>query len=154
MSFHLWVSSLVASSKVLYFVACKSFSFLVRYIPEYFISFFLMYSFGAIVIGTVLFPCYFGLFIINVQEQLIFFWEEDWFFFYVDFLSGNNHDVVTHLELDVLEGKVKWALRSITMNKDSGGDLIPAELFKILKDDTVKVLQSIHQQIWKTQQWS
>ena len=71
-----------------------------------------MYSFGAIVIGTVLFPCYFGLFIINVQEQLIFFCEDDWFFFFfnVDFSSGNNHNVVTHLELDVLECEVKWAL--------------------------------------------
>ena len=67
-----------------------------------------MYLVGAIVIGTVLFPCYFGLFIINVQEQLIFFARmTDFFFFNVDFSSGNNHDVVTHLELDVLECEVK-----------------------------------------------
>ena len=61
--------------------------------------------------------------------------------------------VISHLESDVLECKVKWALRSTTMNKASGGDGIPAELFQILKDDTVKVLHSICQQIWKTQQW-
>ena len=61
--------------------------------------------------------------------------------------------VITHLEPDILECKVKWALGSITTNKASGGDGIPVELFKILKDDAVKVLHSIHQQIWKTQQW-
>ena len=59
----------------------------------------------------------------------------------------------THLEPDILEGEVKWALGSITMNKASGGDGIPVELFQILKDDAVKVLHSICQQIWKTQQW-
>ena len=64
-----------------------------------------------------------------------------------------KHDGVTHLEPDILECKVKWALRSITMNKASGGDGIPVELFQILKDDAVKVLHSICQQIWKTQQW-
>ena len=63
----------------------------------------------------------------------------------------NNHNgVVTHLEPDILECEVKWALGSITKNKASGGDRIPAELFKILKDDAVKVLHSICQQIWKT----
>ena len=61
--------------------------------------------------------------------------------------------MVTHLESDILEGKVKWALGSITMNKASGGDGIPAELLQILKDDAVKVHHSICQQIWKTQQW-
>ena len=65
-----------------------------------------------------------------------------------------NHDgVITHLEPDILECEVKWALGSITANKASGGDGIPAELFQILKDDAVKVLHSIYQQIWKTQQW-
>ena len=65
----------------------------------------------------------------------------------------DNHDgVVTHLELDILECEVKWALGSITMNKASGGDRIAAELLQILKDDAVKVLHSICQQIWKTQQ--
>ena len=59
----------------------------------------------------------------------------------------------THLEPDILEYKVKWALGSITMNKASGGDGIPVELFQILKDDALKVLHSICQQIWKTQQW-
>ena len=59
----------------------------------------------------------------------------------------------THLEPDILEGEVKWALGSITTNKASGGDGIPVELFQILKDDAVKVLHSICQQIWKTQQW-
>ena len=61
--------------------------------------------------------------------------------------------VITLLEPDILEGKVKWALGSITMNKASGGDGIPVELFQILKDDAVKVLHSICQQIWKTQEW-
>ena len=66
----------------------------------------------------------------------------------------DNHDgVITHLEPDVLQSKVKWALGSITMNKVSGGDRIPVELFQILKEDTVKVLHSICQQVWKTQQW-
>ena len=65
-----------------------------------------------------------------------------------------NHDgVITNLEPDILECKVKWALGSITMDKASGGDGIPVELFQILKDDAVKVLPSICQQIWKTQQW-
>ena len=67
----------------------------------------------------------------------------------------DNHDVVvTHLQPDMLESEVKWALGSITTNKASGGDGIPAELFQILKDDVVNVLHSICQQIWKTQQWS
>ena len=61
--------------------------------------------------------------------------------------------MITHLEPDILESKVKWALGSITMNKASGGDRIPVEPFQILNDDAVKVLDSIHQQIWKTQQW-
>jgi len=66
----------------------------------------------------------------------------------------DNHDgVITHLEPDILERKVKWALRSITTNKASGGDGIPVELLQILKDDSVKVLHSVCQQIWKTQQW-
>ena len=68
--------------------------------------------------------------------------------------DADNHDgVITHLEPDILVWEVKWALGSITMNKASGGDEIPVELFKILKDDAVKVLHSICQQIWKTQQW-
>ena len=61
--------------------------------------------------------------------------------------------MITHLEPDILECEVKWALESITTNKASGGDGIPVELFQILKDDAVKVLHSICQQIWKTQQW-
>ena len=61
--------------------------------------------------------------------------------------------MITHLEPDILECEVKWALESITTNKASGGDGIPVELFQILKDDDVKVLHSICQQIWKTQQW-
>ena len=65
----------------------------------------------------------------------------------------NHNSVITHLEPDILECEVKWALGSITMNEASGGDGIPVELFQILKDDTVKVLQLICQQIWKTQQW-
>ena len=65
----------------------------------------------------------------------------------------NYNGVITHLEPDILECEVKWALRSIIMNKASGGDGIPFELFQILKDDAVKVLHSIYKQIWKTQQW-
>ena len=66
----------------------------------------------------------------------------------------DNHDgVITHLEPDILECEVRWALGSITMNKASGGDEIPVELFQIIKDDAVKVLHSMCQQIWKTQQW-
>ena len=67
---------------------------------------------------------------------------------------GYHDGVITHLEPDILECEVKWALESITMNKASGGDGIPVELFQILKDDAVKMLHSICQQIWKTQQWS
>ena len=71
-----------------------------------------------------------------------------------DLHHPDNHDgVITHLEPDILECEVKWALESITMNKASGGDGIPVELFQILKDDAVKVLHSICQQIWETQQW-
>ena len=66
---------------------------------------------------------------------------------------GNYHGVLTHLEPDILECEVKWALGSNTMNKASGSDGIPVELFQILKDDAVKVLHTICQQIWKTQQW-
>ena len=70
-----------------------------------------------------------------------------------DLHDPDNHDgVITHLEPDILECEIKWAFRSITMNKVSGGDGIPAELFQILKDNAVKVLHSICQQIWKTQQ--
>ena len=66
----------------------------------------------------------------------------------------DNHDgVITHLEPDILECEVKWALESITMNKTSGGHGIPIELFQILKDDAMKVFHSICQQMWKTQQW-
>ena len=65
----------------------------------------------------------------------------------------NHNGVITHLEPDILEYEVKWALESITTNKASGGDGIPVELFQILKDNAVKVLHSICQQIWKTQQW-
>ena len=61
--------------------------------------------------------------------------------------------MITHLEPDILEWEVRWALGSITTNKASGGDGIPAELFEILKDDAVKVMHSVYQQIWKTQQW-
>ena len=71
-----------------------------------------------------------------------------------DLHDPDNHDgVITHLEPDILEHKVKWALGRFTTNKASGGDGIPVELFQILKDDVVKVLHSICRQIWKTQQW-
>ena len=67
--------------------------------------------------------------------------------------QDNHNGVITHLEPDILECEVKWALGSVTVNKASGGDRIPVELFQILKDDAMKVLHSICQQIWKTQQW-
>ena len=71
-----------------------------------------------------------------------------------DLNDPDNHDgVITHLEPDILECKVKWTLGSITTNKASGGDRIPAELFQILKNDADKVLHSIYQDIWETQQW-
>ena len=71
-----------------------------------------------------------------------------------DLHDQDNHDgVITHLEPDILECEVKWALESIITNKASGGDGSPVELFQILKDDAVKVLHSICQQLWKTQQW-
>ena len=67
--------------------------------------------------------------------------------------NHNGENTHTHLKPDILECEVKWALGNITTNKDNGGDGIPVELFKILKNDAVKVLHSICQQIWKTQQW-
>ena len=65
----------------------------------------------------------------------------------------NHNGVITHLQSDILECEIKWALGSIITNKASGGDRIPVELFQVLKDDVAKVLHSICQQIWKTQQW-
>ena len=81
-------------------------------------------------------------------------WQEYIKLYKKDLHNPDNHDgVITHLEPDILEFKLKWALGSITMNKAGGGDGIPVELFQILKDDAVKMLHSICQQIWKTQQW-
>ena len=81
-------------------------------------------------------------------------WQEYTELYKKDLHNPDNHNgMITHLEPDILECEVKWALGSITMNKASGGDGIAVELFQILKDDAVKVLHSICQQIWKTQQW-
>ena len=81
-------------------------------------------------------------------------WQEYIELYKKDLHNQDNHDgVITHLESDILECEVKWALESIIMNKASGGDGIPVELFQIVKDDAVKVLHSICQQISKTQQW-
>ena len=81
-------------------------------------------------------------------------WQEHTELYKTDLHDPDNHDgVIIHLEPDIMECEVKWALGSITVNKASGGDGIPVELFQILKDDAVKVLHSICQQIWKTQQW-
>ena len=81
-------------------------------------------------------------------------WQEYIELYKKDLHNTDNHDgVITDLEPDILECEVKWALESITTNKASGGDGIPVELFHILKDDAVKVLHSICQQIWKPQQW-
>ena len=87
-------------------------------------------------------------------EDIKMRWQEYSDLYKKELHDPNNHDgVITHLEPDILECEVKWALGSITMNKARGGDGIPVELFQILKDDAVKVLHSICQQIWKTQQW-
>ena len=81
-------------------------------------------------------------------------WQEYTELYKKDLHEPDKHDgVITHLEPDILESKVKWALGSITLNKASGGDGIPAKLFQILKDDAVEVMYSMCQQIWKTQQW-
>ena len=81
-------------------------------------------------------------------------WQEYTELYKKDLNDPNNCDgVITHLEPDILQSEAKWALGSITTNKTSGGDGIPVELFQLLKDDAVKVLHSVWQQIWKTQQW-
>ena len=81
-------------------------------------------------------------------------WQEYTELYKKDLHDPDNHnDVITHLESYILECEVKWALGSVTLNKASGGDGIPVNLFQILKDDAVKVLHSLCQQIWKTQQW-
>ena len=81
-------------------------------------------------------------------------WQEHTDLYKKDRHDPDNHDgVITHLEPDILKCEVKWASESITMNKASGGDGMPVELFQTVKDDAVKVLHSICQQIWKTQQW-
>ena len=82
-------------------------------------------------------------------------WQEYTELYKKDLNDSDKYDgVITHLKPDIIECKVKWALKSITMNKASRGDRISVELSQILKDDAVKVLHSIHQQIWKPQQWS
>ena len=82
-------------------------------------------------------------------------WQEYTELYEIDLHDPDNYNgVITHLEPDILECEVKWALESINMNKASGGDGIPIELFQILKDDAVKVLYSLCQQIWRTQQWA
>ena len=83
-------------------------------------------------------------------------WQEYTELYKKDLHDPDNHNGVithTHIEPDILEREVKWALGSITVHKASGGDGIPLDLFQILKDDAVKVLHSVNQQIWKTQQW-
>ena len=86
----------------------------------------------------------------NIKKR----WQEYIELYKKDLQDQANHDgLITHLEPNILECKVKWATGSITTNKAGGGDGIPVELFQILKDDAVKVLHSICQQIWKTQQW-
>ena len=81
-------------------------------------------------------------------------WQEYTELYKKDLHDPDNHNgVITHLEPDIVECRVKWALGSITTNKTSGGDGIPAELFQSLEADAVKVLHSIYQQIWKTQRW-
>ena len=87
-------------------------------------------------------------------EDIKKWWQEYTELYNKDLQDPDNHDgMITHLEPDILEWEVYWALGSITTNKASGGDGIPEELFQVLKDDAVKVLYSICQQIWKSQQW-
>ena len=92
---------------------------------------------------------------LSEEEEIMKKWQEYTEELYKkDLHYQDNHDgVITHLQPDILECEVKWASGSITTNKASGGDGIPVELFRILKDDAVKVLHSICQQIWKTEQW-
>ena len=88
------------------------------------------------------------------KEDIEKMWQEYTELYNKDLHDPDNHDgVITDLEPDILECEVKWALENITTNKASGGDGIPVELFQILKDDAVKVLHSVYQQIWKSQQW-
>ena len=103
-------------------------------------------------------PCAKGPFLlyVNSKNKIMLFnkwcWKEE--LCKIDLHHPENHDgVTTHLKPDIMECEVKWALGSITTNKTSRGDGIPVELFQILKDDAVKVLHSVCQQIWKTQQW-
>ena len=93
--------------------------------------------------------------VMDITEEIKKRWQEYMEELYKkDLHDPDNYDVVIiHIEPDILESEVKWALGSITLNKASGGDEIPVELFQVLKDDAVKVLQSVSQQIWKTQQW-
>ena len=87
-----------------------------------------------------------------IETEDIKRWQEYIELYNKDLHDPDNHDgVITHLEADILECEVKWALGSVTTNKDSGGDGIPVELFQILKNDAVTVMHSICQQIWKTQ---
>ena len=89
-----------------------------------------------------------------IEAEDIKRWQENTELYKKDLHDPNNHNgMITHLEPDILEYEVKWALGSISMNKASGGDGISVERFQILKDDAVKVLHSICQQTWKTQQW-
>ena len=92
---------------------------------------------------------------VTEAEEVKKMWQEYTKYLYKkDFNDPDNHDgMITHLEPDILECEVKWALGSTSVNKASGSDGIPVELFQILKDDVVKVLHSIGQQNWKTQQW-
>ena len=91
---------------------------------------------------------------LTVAEDIKRRWQEYTELYKKDLHDSDNYNgVITHLEPDILEREVKWALGSITTNKASGGDGIPVELFQILKDDAVKRLHSVCQQIWKTQQW-
>ena len=94
---------------------------------------------------------YWGVILVREAEDIKRWQEYTEELYKKDLHNPDSHDgVITHLEPDILECEVKWALGSITTNKASGGDGIPVELFQILKDDAVKVLHSIYQQIWKT----
>ena len=119
------------------------------------ISVFLHFSFFKTICQVTFYISFFSLslHIWNVHMLVLFFqWLPSKFIIHLN--DPNNHNsVITYLEPDSLECKVKWALGSITRNKASAGDGIPVELFQILKDDAVKVLQSICQQIWKIPQW-
>ena len=137
--------SLLPSNNYLYFITCLVFVVLCKRVNL------IQYTFHA-KMGTIKDRNGMNL---TEAEDIKKKWQEYTELYKKDLHDWDNHNgMITHLKPDILECQIKWALGSITMNKDIGSDGIPVELFQILKNDFVKVLHSICQQIWKTQQWS